>query len=70
MEMRQAMTYGAIAVSVLVLATFLGGVTLAYIHHDAQSQSLYTGAIIANATTAVGFWLGSSAGSQKKDEKP
>jgi hypothetical protein len=26
------------------------------------------GAAIANATTAVGFWLGSSSGSQKKDE--
>jgi hypothetical protein len=30
--------------------------------------NLTIGVAIANATTAVGFWLGNSAGSQKKDD--
>jgi hypothetical protein len=69
MEPRDILTQGAIITSILTMGAFLVGVGLAYWHHDQTSMSLYTGAIVANATTTVGFWLGSSAGSQKKDAR-
>ena len=59
--------YGSLAVSILTLATFAVAFILAYWKQDQQSVLLLVGAIVANATTTVGFWLGSSNGSQKKD---
>ena len=67
MNPREVMTIGAIAVSCLTMGAFITVVFLAYAMKDNTSQSLLVGAIITMAQTAVGFWLGSSAGSQKKD---
>jgi hypothetical protein len=61
-------TWGAIAVSVVTLLTFTGALIVAYISNKENLLELTVGAAIANATTAVGFWLGSSSGSQKKDD--
>lgn len=69
MNPRDILTQGAIITSILTMGAFLMGIGIAYWHHDQVSIPLYTGAIIANATTTVGFWLGSSAGSQKKDQR-
>ena len=63
------MTWGAIAVSVLVCLIFVVAFAVAYFSHDTTSLSLLVGAAIANFSTSVSFWLGSSAGSQKKDER-
>jgi len=68
MDFRSIMTAGAVLVSVVTMGAFLTCLALAYHHGDQNSISLLVGAVIANATTTVGFWLGSSAGSQKKDE--
>lgn len=60
--------YGAIAVSILTLLTFAGCLVIAYVSRDQTSIALLVGAVVANASTAVSYWLGSSRGSQKKDE--
>lgn len=67
---KKVTVYGAIAVSVLVLGIFAGCLVIAYVTRDNSSIALLVGAAVSMATTAVGFWLGSSAGSQKKDDRP
>ena len=61
-------TWGAIIVSVIALVTFTGALVVSFFRQDPGLLNLTVGAAIANATTAIGFWLGSSSGSQKKDE--
>lgn len=61
-------TAGAIAISSVALLTFTGALIASFVTGDAGLLNLTVGAAIANATTAVNFWLGSSSGSQKKDE--
>lgn len=68
MEPRTISSYGAIAASVLALLTFTGALVVSFFFSDPGLLNLTVGAAIANATTAVNFWLGSSSGSQKKDE--
>jgi hypothetical protein len=72
MDAKIASLWGAIIVSVVTLLTFSGALVVAfYIKETDVGKSLLqltVGAAIANATTAVGFWLGSSSGSQKKDD--
>ncbi len=61
-------SWGAIAVSVLTLITFVGALIASFITKDSTMLSLAVGAAVANATTVVNYWLGSSSGSQKKDD--
>lgn len=68
MDVKIVSTWGAIIVSVLALLIFTGALVVAFFHPELNLLQLTVGAAIANATTAVGFWLGSSSGSQKKDE--
>jgi len=68
MDQRTASLWGAIIVSVVTLLTFTGALVVSFFFKDSGLLNLTVGAAIANATTAVGFWLGSSSGSQKKDE--
>ena len=63
------MAWGAIAISVLASIIFVVAFSVAYFSHDTNSLSLLVGATIANFTTAVSYWLGSSSGSQKKDDR-
>jgi hypothetical protein len=63
------MAWGAIVTSILSALGFLAAFVIAYLSHDTTSQSLLVGAIITNFSTAVSFWLGSSSGSQKKDDQ-
>lgn len=60
--------WGSIVVSVLSLLIFVGVVVVALAVKNEQMLLMLVGAAIANAGTAVQFWLGSSASSQKKDE--
>jgi hypothetical protein len=58
--------FAALAVSLLVLLTFLAAIAIAYaIRNDTLLTALLSIAG-ANATTVVGYWLGSSDGSAKK----
>ena len=59
---------GSIIVSFVVLLTFVVALGVSFFMKDSTMMALTVGAAVANATTAVGFWLGSSSGSQKKDE--
>jgi hypothetical protein len=68
MDVKIVSTWGAIIVSVLALLIFTGALVVAFFHPELNLLQLTVGAAIANATTAVGYWLGSSSGSQKKDE--
>jgi hypothetical protein len=68
MDARAASLWGAIIVSIVTLLTFTGALVVSFFFKDPGLLNLTVGAAIANATTAVGFWLGSSAGSQKKDD--
>lgn len=61
-------TVGAIIVSSLCCIAFGAALVVAYMANDEANKSLLTGAVIASFSTTVSFWLGSSAGSQKKDE--
>lgn len=63
---QRASDWGSIVISLVVLMVFLAALTIAWKTSDA-SLPLLLGAASANATTAVGFWLGSSRGSQQKD---
>lgn len=58
--------WGPVAVSIVVLAIFLAAIVVAWEAKD-PSLNILLGMAGANAGTAVGFWLGSSSGSQKKD---
>jgi hypothetical protein len=61
-------SWGAIAVSLLASFSFTAALIIAYMAKDQANLSLLIGAVISNFSTAVSFWLGSSAGSQRKDE--
>jgi hypothetical protein len=68
MDAKIISTWGAIIVSVVALVTFTAALVVAFFLNDKSLLQLTVGAAIANATTAIGFWLGSSSGSQKKDD--
>lgn len=68
MDPKAVAAWGAIAISVVSLITFTASLVVAFFLKDPGLLNLTVGAAIANATTAVGYWLGSSSGSQKKDE--
>lgn len=68
MPVADTRTWGAIIVSVVALVTFTGALIVAFFLRDSGLLNLTVGAAIANGTTAVGYWLGSSAGSAKKDD--
>lgn len=60
--------YGQIATSVLSLVIFCGCLIVSFYAKDSQMELLVVGAAIANATTVVNYWLGSSSGSTQKTE--
>jgi hypothetical protein len=62
------MTRGAILVSLVNGLAFLVALLVAFLSHDGTNLALLIGAVIANASTTISFWLGSSAGSARKTE--
>ena len=59
--------WGAPIVSVYALTVFLVAIVVAYFAHDATLLNALLVVAATNATTVVSYWVGSSAGSQKKD---
>lgn len=55
------------SVSVITLLIFAAGYAIAWLAHDSTVMTLYAGASIAMGQQVIGYWLGSSAGSTKKD---
>lgn len=62
------MTIGAIGVSVITTLGFIGALVISYLSKDASNLSMLLGIVAGGFQAVLGFWLGSSAGSQKKDE--
>ena len=58
----------AIIVSVATSLAFFLALAVAYLKNDETNIGLMIGAVIANSTTVVGFWLGSSISSQQKTD--
>ena len=57
---------GPVAISLFALAVFALALIVAWMTGDA-SLPILLGVAGSNATTVVGYWLGSSAGSRAKD---
>jgi len=68
MNPRELNSIGAVATSVLALLLFAAALAAAYVMKDQTAISLLDGAVVSMATSVVSFWIGSSAGSQKKDQ--
>lgn len=60
--------WGSPAISVVAQLTFLTAMLVAWKVGNTEALTLLFGTAAANATTVVNFWLGSSSGSQKKDD--
>ena len=61
-------TWAKPAVAILSLVLFAGMLVVAYATNDETMKTLLGGAVISMATTASGYYLGSSAGSARKTE--
>lgn len=59
--------WGQISTSILTQLIFAVLAFLAFWLRNEQMELLVVGAAIANATTVVNYWLGSSSGSKGKD---
>ena len=68
MDQKAVSLYGQVAVSILSQLIFAGTAVAAFFVRDDNLLLLVVGAVIANATTTINFWVGSSSGSQKKDD--
>jgi zinc transporter ZupT len=66
--MTKIATYGAVVTSILACIGFIGALVIAYLSKDQQNLGMLLGVVAGAFNTVVAFWLGSSAGSQKKDE--
>jgi hypothetical protein len=62
-------TWAPIAVSITSMLIFATAIIFAWMPHEASpALDILFGAAAANATSVVGFWVGSSAGSREKDK--
>lgn len=55
------------SISVIGLLIFAVGYMIAYLTKDGTVMTMFAGAAIAMGQQVIGYWLGSSAGSTKKD---
>ena len=60
---------GAALISVLVLLSYLAAMVVAYLEKDQTMLNTLLVVAATNATTVVGYWVGSSAGSARKDSQ-
>jgi hypothetical protein len=56
------------SLGVLIQAIFLAALGIAYVSGDSNALTLMYGAVIANSTTVINFYYGSSKGSQEQRE--
>lgn len=62
------MVYGSIITSALASVAFCTALIIAYMSKDQPNLALLIGCVVTNFTAVVQYWIGSSAGSQKKDD--
>ena len=60
--------WGAPSISVYSLTIFLAAIIIAYFKANDTLLTALLGVAATNATSVVQFWVGSSSGSQKKDD--
>ncbi len=60
--------YGALAVSVLIVGALFLALMIAWKSGDNTSLSIIIGGIMTQFANVVGYYIGSSVGSAKKDE--
>lgn len=60
--------YGAITVSVLTMAVYVATLIVAIVIRNENMLLMLVGASIAMAQSVVGYWVGSSSSSAKKDD--
>lgn len=58
---------GPILVSTLAMLIYGGALVIAFLSKDQGNLTILIGVAAANATTVVGYWVGSSIGSARKD---
>lgn len=54
------------SLGMLIQGIFVAALVIAYISNDSNALTLMYGAIIANSTTVINFYYGSSKGSQEQ----
>lgn len=62
------MVYGSIITSVMASAAFLSALVISYMSKDQTNLAMLLGVVAGGFNTVIGYWLGSSAGSQRKDD--
>ncbi len=60
--------YGALAVSIMIVGAFLVSLGIAYRAGDTTNLTLLIGAVVTQLGNVVGYWIGSSVGSTRKEE--
>jgi hypothetical protein len=60
--------WSKLAVSVLVLFIYVAAFVIAYKSDDKTSLQLMMGSTIGAFTSVIGYWLGSSSGSDRKTD--
>ena len=61
-------TKGAIVISALALLIYAGAFAVAYFMKSETMLNVLIGTAATNAAAVVQYWVGSSAGSKKKDD--
>lgn len=60
-------TGGAVAVSIFSLTVLLAALIITYLADNDTMLTVLIGVVATNATSVVNYWMGSSAGSARKD---
>jgi hypothetical protein len=68
MDTKSAAIYGAIVMSVIICVIFGAALVFGYLSDDRTILNMLVGAAISNFTIVVGYWVGSSSSSAKKDD--
>jgi heme O synthase-like polyprenyltransferase len=68
MDQNTISTWGAIIISVVALLIYAGAFCAAIWLKSETLLNVLVGTAATNAATVVGFWVGSSASSRKKDD--
>src|SRR6266436_4450849 len=59
---------GAIVISCMACISFFAALVIAYLSKDQTNLAMLLGIVAGGFTGTLNYWLGSSSGSQKKDD--
>jgi len=68
MDSKTISAWGTIAVSIVAFVAYLTALLVSYFLKNETMMNTLIVVAATNATTVVSYWLGSSAGSQNKNE--